>query len=111
RPQTGEFDGFAAPAAAGMFDACANANRDLRAEAETHVVFFTGKKPDDGRPMQLDPDLGDGLRQMLARADEEWDALPAPGIDEQADCRERLDVGIGRDVLFLAVAAILAAHD
>ena len=54
--------------------------------------------------LELDRDLGDALRQPLARAQVERRAGPAPVVDAQARGDVGLGLGVGRDALLLAVA-------
>ena len=63
---------------------------------ETH-----GRRP---KPRQH---FGAGHRQVLSRANVKRHALPAPGIDLELQSGERLDLRIGRDALFLPIAAEL----
>ena len=51
------------------------------------------------------------LRKLLARAQEERHAGPAPVLDLDLERDERLGVGVGRDAVLLPVALVLAAHD
>ena len=50
-------------------------------------------------------------RQLLAGAHVERHARPAPRVDVQPHRGERLDVGVGRDAVLVAVALELAAHE
>src|SRR5436853_536636 len=61
------------------------------------------------RPAQPDEHLGAGHRHLLARADVEGYALPAPRLDVQPQRDEGFHLGVGRHAFLLAVAAELPA--
>src|SRR5206468_12853975 len=79
------------------------------------VVRGSGRELEAGeaalrRRAELDQHLGGRDRKILARADQERDARPAPALHAQMRGCERLDVRGAGDALLVAVAAELAAH-
>ena len=64
-----------------------------------------------GGRVEADHDLGRRLGQALAGSNQERHIGPAPRIDFQPDRGERLDLRVGGDPFFLAVAHVLAADD
>jgi hypothetical protein len=58
----------------------------------------------------LDGDLGRSLGQALPCPDVERDAGPAPVVDHELGGDERLGLGLGVDVWFLAIARALASR-
>ena len=98
----------------GLLGAAAERDGHVGREAEPEVVRvgWLGLAEDRlGRALHLDEDLGRGHRQALAGPQVERHAAPAPGVDAQAQRRERLHRGRGSDTLHRPVAAVLAAHD
>ena len=65
--------------------------------------------PRPGRSSEPREHFGASNRQVFPRADVKRHALPAPGIHLQLQRSERFHVRIGRDALFLPVAAELPA--
>src|SRR5438132_109577 len=60
--------------------------------------------PLDGRDFIFDLARSPGHRQFLAGPDVERHPVPAPGVDPQPQCRERLHFRVGRHPLLAAVA-------
>jgi len=90
--------------------------RDLhvRAEAEATKIRmgrFNLLKHDLWWRVEVNTHLRGRYGQALASPDVERHISPAPGIDIEFDRRERFDLRIGSYTRFLAIAAILAAHN
>src|SRR3954463_1287268 len=64
-----------------------------------------------GRPLQLYQDLRRGDGHPLAGSDVERHAGPTPRLDLEAERDERLDPGVRRHALRLAIPVVLAADD
>src|SRR5262245_10058147 len=69
--------------------------------------FFLEEHEGDGA--EVDVDLGQALGELLARAQVERHALPAPAVDHEAHGGEGRGLRVGGDAVLLAVAAVLAA--
>ena len=61
--------------------------------------------------MQPDHDLGRRFGQAFSGPDQERHITPAPRVDLEPDRGERLDLRVGSDPFFLAIARVLAADD
>ena len=109
-----QLDVLADELVAGDLDPHAELDADVGAQVQAQVVGAGGDQlPEQlqGRAPELDQDLGVGHRQVLAGADVERHAGPAPGVDGQAGGHVGLDAGVGGHPRLLAVAAELAADD
>ena len=81
---------------------------------QTELVGFgpsvRAREAEPGRVLEDEPQLGLRDRQVLAGADEERHARPAPVVDLQAHRRVGLGRGVRRHAVDVAVAVVLAAH-
>src|SRR5438552_3686733 len=88
----------------------ADRDLELRVEPKPPVVRVAGEllvlREDALRwTVQLHVDLGARDRKLFAGADEPRDAGPPPRIDGEPDRDKRLDVGVRRNALLVAVPA------
>ena len=108
-----ELDGLADQGLSGLLRPCTQRDRHVRRQPEAEVVGVRWLRFCEhglGWTLQLHEHLGCAHGQALAGTEVERDAAPAPGVDVQAQRRERLDGRSGRDAPDLAIPAVLAAH-
>ena len=82
-------------------------------KAQVVRVFGDGRIPEQVLQRRLEPHrhLAGGLRQPFARAKVPGHAAPARRVDMQPDGAIGFDVGVRRDIAFVAIAFVLAAQD
>ena len=95
--------------APGTLDLRAQIYGEIGTKAKTEVVVLVREAP-QRRLLELDEHFGRGHGQAFAGADQERNAVPAPGIDFETHSGKGLHFGIGRDVANLSITFKLAAH-
>src|SRR5947209_5189117 len=91
-------------------------NRDLDEGTDTEAVIIKLRRlnlPKYGLGWTFQRNLyfRGSQRQALASPDEERHVGPTPGVDREFHRSKRLDLRIGSDAIFLAVALVLAPHN
>src|SRR6476646_1934833 len=85
---------------------------NLGADAESEIVMRGSAGGKDSRwPAQAYHNLRAGRGQRLAGPNVKRHVLPSPGVDVQLQSGEGFDFRVGRDALFVLVAAKLAANN